>query len=1007
MAGHYQDKSQIFTLFNGVGIPAWRAPQIGALGAVMAHWSLPRKTAALVSLPTGSGKTAVAAAAPYLCKANRVLVVVPSQDLRKQISAAFQSEDVLRRIGARNSEDRPHVMQLSGRIVDWSALNAADVVVALPNSISPIYYENNLPPRDLFDVVVVDEAHHAPASTWRAILDYFDRAHGLLITATPRRRDGRRLPGEHIYHYPLRQALEEGLYKPVRPVILDLPENASEETKDRLIAEEVVRIARTAEHATSTVLVRASSISRAEVLASLYSQLGLELELLHSKMSSRARNEKVEALRSGTCRAIAVVDMLGEGFDLPSIRIAGYHDKHKSLNATVQLIGRLVRVDDHYPQGSMLVTARDIDVFPQLQGAVRSLYDEDADWAEVLPGVIDELISDDIADRAYVRNFRTAPPQLSVEAIHPVCRSIIHEVPATGWEPSFLSGTIPGALTEGSIIRGKAILYSALSPRNDTLIIVTMAVQRPKWHAESGLDASTYDLHLISWQAARQTDQAHLLLINSADTGVIRIILEALNAKERVRAADPARIQDAFDSLPRISVSNVGLRNTYHGSQGVPSYRTFAGKGVERGLRDADTARGALGHAMAQITSEAGTFTAGIATGKSKMWQTRHVSLRAHEDFVVDLADRYWYPPMDGPGRLLPTVARGFRLLQFTTALIAAIDMHPALRGQGWSLANGLLLDELDLREDTSRARTDAILPLRAIDPANPSNSLWLGTQDISGTFHDSTMPVEVRRGYGPVFSLADIFTDRPPTIYFIDGRTVHGGTVYESRPALHSMPDIDHFESAWSGVDITAETRDTAKRKMRGISVHESLEQHLVDQPLRRRHRWVLCNDGPREIADYIVIEMDPGLQVSMELWHAKASHDEKPSLRVKDMQEVIAQAIKSRRWITDRSLWAELGARLAGRSSPAIRVVRGSERLLRVLCGENAIHPQWSIKERAPIITGCIGIAQPGLSLSELHKELRSSHPRMAAQQIRELLTVWHDATSPIGSAKLMGSK
>ncbi len=60
----------------------------------------------------------------------------------------------------------------------------------------------------------------------------------------------------------------------------------------------------------------------------------------------------------------------------------------------------------------------------------------------------------------------------------------------------------------------------------------------------------------------------------------------------------------------------------------------FAGKGVDRGLRDADTGRGALGHAMAQIEGPEGAYTAGVATGKGKVWESRYVKLRQYEDHI-------------------------------------------------------------------------------------------------------------------------------------------------------------------------------------------------------------------------------------------------------------------------------------------------------------------------------------------------------------------------------------
>ena len=89
-----------FTLFESSSRPRWRSPQRGALGALMAHWSLPRDAPALVSLPTGSGKSAVALAAPFLASAQRVLVVVPSTDLRRQLAGAFTDLALLQRIDA-------------------------------------------------------------------------------------------------------------------------------------------------------------------------------------------------------------------------------------------------------------------------------------------------------------------------------------------------------------------------------------------------------------------------------------------------------------------------------------------------------------------------------------------------------------------------------------------------------------------------------------------------------------------------------------------------------------------------------------------------------------------------------------------------------------------------------------------------------------------------------------------------------------------------------------------
>jgi Type III restriction enzyme, res subunit len=131
-AAYYPARSG-FRLYEAPERPAWRPPQLGAIGALMAHWSLPRATAALVSLPTGTGKTAVGVAAPHILHANRALVVVPSMELRRQMSLSFRDEGVLRRIGALpDDEVRPVTVELTGRVGDWAGLQRADVVVAIP-----------------------------------------------------------------------------------------------------------------------------------------------------------------------------------------------------------------------------------------------------------------------------------------------------------------------------------------------------------------------------------------------------------------------------------------------------------------------------------------------------------------------------------------------------------------------------------------------------------------------------------------------------------------------------------------------------------------------------------------------------------------------------------------------------------------------------------------------------------------------------------------------------------
>ncbi|MBI5485835.1 MAG: DEAD/DEAH box helicase family protein [Deltaproteobacteria bacterium] len=77
-------------------------------------------------------------------------------------------------------------------------------------------------PRDFFDLIIVDECHRGSASdssNWREILEYFEPAFQLGMTATPLRKDNAdtyRYFGKPIYTYSLRQGIDDGFLAPYR-----------------------------------------------------------------------------------------------------------------------------------------------------------------------------------------------------------------------------------------------------------------------------------------------------------------------------------------------------------------------------------------------------------------------------------------------------------------------------------------------------------------------------------------------------------------------------------------------------------------------------------------------------------------------------------------------------------------------------------------------------------------------------------------------------------------------
>lgn len=111
-----------------------------------------------------------------------------------------------------------------------SSLNSMfPVTIASVQSLSQINRLNKFP-KDYFKTIVVDEAHHAMSDSYQRVLQHFDTAKVLGVTATPSRNDQRNL-GQFFeckaYEYTMRQAIKDGYLCPVKAQMIPLEVNIS------------------------------------------------------------------------------------------------------------------------------------------------------------------------------------------------------------------------------------------------------------------------------------------------------------------------------------------------------------------------------------------------------------------------------------------------------------------------------------------------------------------------------------------------------------------------------------------------------------------------------------------------------------------------------------------------------------------------------------------------------------------------------------------------------------
>ncbi|WP_234713666.1 DEAD/DEAH box helicase [Mycolicibacterium conceptionense] len=217
------------------------------------------------------------------------------------------------------------------------------------------------------DLVIVDEAHHAPARTYRKVLDYFAALGGRRagFTATMIRHSP--MPGEPplrsvwsevVFERDITWAIENGFLLAPEGVTVELPDldvssihSGSGDITDDEAAEAMMRettlnatveavLTRTGHLST---IVFGASMEHCRQLAELLVNLGVSAEVVVGPTTVKERAGIYQRFRSGETRVLVTVDVLTEGADFPRCEAVVLARPTKSQSRLVQCVGRALR----------------------------------------------------------------------------------------------------------------------------------------------------------------------------------------------------------------------------------------------------------------------------------------------------------------------------------------------------------------------------------------------------------------------------------------------------------------------------------------------------------------------------------------------------------------------------------------------------------------------------------------------------------------------------------------
>ena len=309
---------------------------------------------ALIVIPTGTGKSQIVIEdLKQLAKDNKVkkvLIMVPSIPIK---------EDWQKRVAIFNGK--------------------LDIEIKYYNT---VFLEKNLLPKDYYDYIVFDEAHHAQAANCKKTLQYFTPKYLIGLTATPERLDKRKLDeifGQYETKLTLREAIEKGVISNIRCYRLisnidlsevryngkdynyaDLEKTLVIDSRNELIVKTIKKYFAPQKDFYKQGIVFCVNIQHCKKLEKMLNDAGIKAKAVYG--SNRENDVIFESYKNKEIQFLLSCQVISEGWDCPQTEIVVMARPTLSKVLYLQQIGRGVR---NYPGKECLYV---IDVVDNYEG---------------------------------------------------------------------------------------------------------------------------------------------------------------------------------------------------------------------------------------------------------------------------------------------------------------------------------------------------------------------------------------------------------------------------------------------------------------------------------------------------------------------------------------------------------------------------------------------------------------------------------------------------------------
>lgn len=928
-----------------MGVKGLRKPQLGAIHAIQAHWFVSKDTATVV-MPTGTGKTETMLSVTIINQCKTVLVIVPTDALRTQIANKFLSWGELKNIGVLKSKTLnpivgilKHELHSPEEVKEFfGKCNVVVTTSQIAGRCSPeVQKQMSIEAPYLF----IDEAHHVAARTWKEFKENFKDNYILQFTATPFREDGKAVDGKRIFTYPLKKAQEEGYFKKInfKPIFEYDPNNVDNAIAEAAVAQ-LKEDLKTYDH---ILMARVDSIERAGEVLQIYSRYEeFNPVQIHTGLTTGVREEARQNILSKKSKIVVCVDMLGEGFDLPELKIAAFHDVKKSLPTTLQLVGRFTRTGANIGEPTFIANAGDVKVNEELQ----MLYSQDADWNTLLGQSSEKANLEQEELWEFLDGFQNVPKEIPLQNIRPALSTIVFKTQCEHWNPENFKEGIDG-------IDRLEHLYHSVNPQKNAMFIITARKSPIDWAKLKDVYDWTWELNVLYWDE----DQKLLFINSSSNNGYFQNLAKAV-AGDNVELISGGSVFRCLSGINRLMLQNVGLIEVL-------------GKFIRYTMRSGSDVETGLTEAQKRAARKANIFGAGYENGgkasigcsyKGRIWSRRVGTIDTLTRWCSLVGKKILDESID-PDEVLKGTLIPKPVSTRPNDMPVCIDWPDYIYLQPEEIFNINIdgetfpLYETEIRlkdpsitgdikfEITSQNKiVEFALQLFETGGHPDYKFTVLGEHAITIKQHSVEMP------------LSDFFYKNPPMIWLANGASLEGCNLTELK---QTNPPYDPAKIQvwdWTGTDIRKESQGLTKET-------DSIQSRAISEIKQQGYDIVFDDDGAGEIADIVAIK-DEGERIKISFTHCKYSSQTTPGGRIEDLYTVCGQAQKSVHWReTPDDIFRRMQKREpknhSGQSASRFEV--GDRELLRKIQMKARNHP----------VDIDVSIVQPGVSKSSISQD------------------------------------